>query len=59
MATSGLKPGDAVTREQLQAIADGFAQLGIFSRANYRYTNRGDKIAVQFEFEDAPTVPNP
>jgi outer membrane protein assembly factor BamA len=56
-ATSGLKPGDAVTREQLQAIADGFAALGIFSRANYRYTNRGAKIVVQFEFEDAPTIP--
>jgi outer membrane protein assembly factor BamA len=56
-ATSGLKPGDAVTREQLQAIADGFAALGIFSRANYRYTNRDAKIVVQFEFEDASTVP--
>ena len=56
-ATSGLKPGDAVTREQLQAIANGFAELGVFSRANYRFTNRAAKIVVQFEFEDAPTVP--
>ena len=56
-AACGLKPGDTVTREQLQAAADRLAQLGVFSKVNYRFTTRGDKIVVEFQLADAPTVP--
>ncbi len=59
-AASGLKPGDAVTREQLQAAADRLAQIGIFSQVNYRFTTRGDKgdkIVLEFQLADAPVVP--
>jgi len=56
-AASGLKPGDAVTREQLQAAADRLAQIGIFSQVTYRFTTRGDKIALEFLVVDAPVVP--
>src|SRR3990172_4663349 len=37
---SGLKPGAPITREHLQAVANYMAQLGIFSRVNYRFTTR-------------------
>ncbi len=56
-AACGLKPGDAVTLEQLQAAADRLAQLGVFSKVNYRFTTHGDKIVVEFQLADAPTVP--
>ena len=55
--TSGLKPGNPVTPEQLQAVADHLARLGVFARVNYRYTSNRDGIALQFDLEDAPTVP--
>jgi len=57
VAASGLKIGDAVTPEELQVVADAFARLGLFSRANFRYASRANKLVVQFEFEDAPTFP--
>src|SRR5579862_2010520 len=56
-AACGLKPGDAVTLEQLQAAADRLAQLGVFSKVNYRFATRGDKIVLEFQLADAPTVP--
>jgi outer membrane protein assembly factor BamA len=56
-SASGLQPGDTVTREQLQAAADRLAQLGIFSKVNYRFTTRGDKIVFEFQLADAPVVP--
>lgn len=59
-AASGLKPGDTVTRDQLQAAADRLAQLGIFSKVNYRFTTSGDKankIVLEFQLADAALVP--
>jgi outer membrane protein assembly factor BamA len=59
-AASGLQPGDAVTRDQLQLAADRLAQLGIFSKVNYSFTISGDKankIVLQFQLADAPLVP--
>jgi outer membrane protein assembly factor BamA len=59
-AASGLKPGDTVTREQLQAAADRLAQLGIFSKVGYRFTTSADKanqIVLEFQLADAPLVP--
>src|SRR5665213_62769 len=56
-ATSGLKPGDVVTREQLQDAADRLSNLGVFKRVNYKFTTRGNKIVLDFELQDAPTFP--
>ena len=56
-SAAGLKPGDTVTREQLQAAADRLVQLGVFSRVSYRFTSEGNKITVEYTLEDAPTVP--
>jgi outer membrane protein assembly factor BamA len=56
-AAVGIKPGDAITREQIQQIADRLSQTGLFSRVNYDFTSKGNKIALVFELADAPTVP--
>jgi hypothetical protein len=54
---SGLKLGDAVTADQLQAVADAFSRLGLFTSATFRYASHGNKLTVQFEFADAPAYP--
>ena len=54
---SGLKPGTPITREHLQAVANYMAQLGIFSRVNYRFTTRDYDTDLEFQIEDAPLVP--
>jgi outer membrane protein insertion porin family len=56
-ATAGLKPGDPVDRDKLQEIADRLAQLGVFSRVNFRFTAKDGKATVTFELQDAATVP--
>ncbi len=56
-AASGLKVGDLAGREEIQAAADRLAQLGLFSKAAYRFTTRGEGVAVEFQLEEAPTVP--
>jgi outer membrane protein assembly factor BamA len=56
-STAGLKPGDPVDRDKLQEIADRLAQLGVFSRVNFRFTARDNRAAVDFELQDAATVP--
>src|SRR5579863_1458068 len=55
-ATAGLKPGDPVDRDTLQQITDELAQLGIFSRVNFRFTAKNGRATVNFELEDAPVV---
>ncbi len=56
-AAAGLKPGDKVTREQIQAGADQLSNLGIFSLVNYRFTTAANKIIITFELKDATVVP--
>src|SRR5579863_6932894 len=56
-ATTGLKPGDPVDRETLQQITDELAQLGVFSRVNFRFTAKNNRATVNFEMEDAPILP--
>jgi outer membrane protein insertion porin family len=56
-AAAGLKVGDTVTREQLQAAADALVQIGLFSRVNYQFKTLGSKIVVEFQLADAPVVP--
>lgn len=57
---AGLKVGDRVSRDDLQAAANRLGQLGVFSRVNYRYTpQKGskDSIVLEFQLEDGPVVP--
>jgi outer membrane protein insertion porin family len=54
---SGLKPGDVVTAEQIQAAADRLAALGIFSAVNYRFSSSGDAISLEFQVQEATTYP--
>ena len=57
---AGLKVGDRVSRDDLQAAANRLGQLGLFSRVNYRYTpQKGskDSIVLEFQLEDGPVVP--
>jgi outer membrane protein assembly factor BamA len=56
-ATAGLKPGDPVDRDELQLIADRLAQLGVFSRVNFRFTAKDNRATVNFELQDAAIVP--
>jgi outer membrane protein insertion porin family len=56
-SASGLKAGDVVTVEQIKAAADRLAALGLFSAVNYRYSAKGDAIALEFQVTEAPTYP--
>jgi outer membrane protein insertion porin family len=56
-AASGLKPGDMLGREEIQAAADRLAQLGPFRNVRYRFTTAADGLHVEFQLEDAPAVP--
>src|SRR5713226_2386205 len=55
-AATGLKVGETVHREDLQAAADHLAQLGLFSSVRYRFSSKGDNVELEFQVEDAPTV---
>jgi len=56
-ATAGLKAGDPINNQTLQEITDELAQLGVFSRVNFRFTAKNNRATVNFELEDAPIVP--
>ena len=56
-AATGLKPGDAVTREQLQEVADRLAHLGVFLSVNYSFLTRGNRITLEYVLQDAPALP--
>ncbi len=57
VAVSGLRVGDPVTREAIQAAANRLAELGPFKSVRYRFTSLGEDITIEFQVEDAPTVP--
>ena len=57
IAASKLKVGDTVGAEQIQAAADLLSSLGLFSAVNYRFSTKGDALAIDFEVQEAPTVP--
>ena len=56
-ATAGLRPGDPVDRDKLQEISEQLAQLGVFSRVNFRFTAKNNRATVNFDLQDAPVVP--
>ena len=57
VSASGLKPGDVVSAHQIQEVADRLSALGLFSAVNYRYSSKGDAIALEFQVREADTVP--
>ena len=57
VAASGLHAGDTVGREEIQAAADRLSALGVFANVRFRFTSAGESVAVEFQVEDAPTVP--
>lgn len=56
-AICGLKPGDEVTKEDIQAAADRLAQLGPFLNVSYRFRSRGLDVDIEFQVSDAPLLP--
>jgi outer membrane protein assembly factor BamA len=54
---SGLKVGDVVTKEQLQAAANRLANSGLVSNVNYKFTTDPAGVHVVFEVQDADAVP--
>ena len=57
IAASKLKAGDTVGPEQIQAAADLLVGLGVFSTINYRFSPKGEALAIEFQVQEAPTVP--
>jgi outer membrane protein insertion porin family len=57
IAATKLKAGDTVAPEQIQAAADLIASLGVFSTINYRFSSKSDALAIEFQVQEAPTVP--
>lgn len=57
IAASKLKVGDTVGAEQIQAAADLLSNLGLFTAVNFRFSTKGDALAIEFEVQEAPTVP--
>lgn len=56
-ATVGLKPGDPVDNSELQEAVNRLAELGVFSRVNYRFTAKDKRATINFELQDATVVP--
>lgn len=56
-SAAGLKTGDVVTAEQLQSAADRLAALGLFSAVNYRFSSKAEAISLEFQVQEAHTVP--
>jgi len=56
-AATGLHPGDAVSRESLQAAADRLARLGTFSNVQYRFMSDDAGVKVEYQVVDAVALP--
>lgn len=54
---TGLKPGEQVTRDDIQRGADTLANVGPFANVQYRFATTASGVEIQYEVTDAPTVP--
>jgi outer membrane protein assembly factor BamA len=52
-----LKPGDTITRADLQAAADKLTQLGTFAKVGYRFSSEPAGVSVEYQVADAPGLP--
>ncbi|MGA8073853.1 MAG: POTRA domain-containing protein [Candidatus Acidiferrales bacterium] len=55
-AASGLKQGQSISGEDLQAAANRLAHLGVFSDVRYRYATQGGNVEIEFQVADAPSI---
>jgi outer membrane protein insertion porin family len=54
---TGLKPGDPITRDDMQRVADTLAQLGPFATVRYRFNTTNQGVAIEYQVTDARAVP--
>jgi outer membrane protein insertion porin family len=52
----GLRAGNIITREDLQAAADTLAALGLFSNVQYHFTTVVSGVRATYQLTDTPTV---
>jgi len=55
-AAVGLRAGNIITREDLQAAADKLAGLGVFSNVQYHFTTVESGVRAIYDVSDAATV---
>jgi outer membrane protein insertion porin family len=55
-AAVGLRAGNIITREDLQAAADKLAGLGVFSNVQYHFTTVESGVRAIYDVSDATTV---
>lgn len=56
-AATGLQAGTSVTRESIQTGADRLAKLGPFATVQFRYSQLGAGIKIEYQVTDAPQLP--
>jgi outer membrane protein assembly factor BamA len=54
---TGMQPGDAITRDDIQKGADMLAALGLFSKVQYTFSTVPAGVRVVYEVADAPSFP--
>lgn len=54
---TGLRPGQQVTREDIQKGADALAACGLFSKVQYRFDTEPTGVRVEYQVEDATSFP--
>jgi outer membrane protein insertion porin family len=55
-AAVGLRAGNIITREDLQAAADKLAALGVFANVQYHFTTVESGVRATYDLSDAATV---
>ncbi|MFZ0739606.1 MAG: POTRA domain-containing protein [Candidatus Acidiferrales bacterium] len=55
-AAAGLKPEQAIRKEDLQAAANVLAQSGVFANVQYRYSTQGKDVTIEFQVTEAPAI---
>lgn len=53
----GLKPGDVVSKEDLQAAANKLAQLGTFASVSFKFETKPDGVHLHFVVADSQAPP--
>ena len=56
-AAIGLRVGNIITREDMQAAADKLAEFGLFSNVQFHFTTVESGVRVTYEVADTPAVP--
>lgn len=54
---TGLKPGNTITRDDLQKAADHLTALGTFATVHYRFSTIETGVKVEYQVTDAPALP--